>query len=209
MNTIRNRAKDHMPVVLLTLLSIVQALALELLWAYISSHAYLFEATWVALLGWMQVLATMLGVLLIWLIYASTVMRFRWVPATTDSIFPFLIGIVEFTLIAGLGLEHLGTWFLTMAFIFAMMTWVSHLSFRRARQDAENVEFFSKVRPTNLSDYTGTMINVSVMAALGAFFAATGYSGWFALIALLALLGVLLYQIYLTDRYWRLSTEPE
>lgn len=209
MNTIRNRAKDHMPVVLLTLLSIVQALALELLWAHIRSHDYLFDATWAALLGWMQVLATMLGVLLIWLIYASVVMRFRWVPATADSIFPFLIGIVEFTLIAGLGVEHLGIWFLTMAFIFAVMTWVSHLTYRRARQDAENAEFFRVIGPAGIRDYVPTMINVSVMAAAGAFFAVTGYRGWFALIALLALVAVLCFQIILTDRYWRLSTEPE
>ena len=209
MNTIRNRAKDHMPVVLLTLLSIVQALALELLWAHISEHAYLYEATWAALLGWTQVLATMLGVLLIWLIYASIVMRFRWVPATADSIFPFLIGIVEFTLIAVLGMEHLGIWFLTMAFIFAVMTWVSHLSYRRARQDAENAEFFRVVGPAGIRDYVPTIVNVSVMVALGAFFAVTGYRDGFALIALLALIAVMLYQIYLTDRYWRLSTKPE
>ncbi len=209
MNTIRNRAKDHMPVVLLTMLSIVQALALELLWAYVTGQDYLYQATWNALLGWTQVLATMLGILLIWLIYASTVMRFRWVPATTDSISPFVIGIIEFTLIAVLGVEHLGIWFLTMALTFAVMTWVSHLSFRRARQDGENVEFFSKVRPTSLSDYRGTMVNVTVMVALGVFFAVTGYSGWFALLSLAALIALLLYQIHLTDRYWRLSTQPE
>ena len=209
MNTIRNRAKDHMPVVLLTMLSIVQALALELLWAYVTGQDYLYQATWNALLGWTQVLATMLGILLIWLIYASTVMRFRWVPATTDSISPFVIGIIEFTLIAVLGVEHLGIWFLTMALTFAVRTWVSHLSFRRARQDGENVEFFSKVRPTSLSDYRGTMVNVTVMVALGVFFAVTGYSGWFALLSLAALIALLLYQIHLTDRYWRLSTQPE
>ncbi len=209
MNTIRNRAKDHMPVVLLTMLSIVQALALELLWAYVTGQGYLYQATWAALLGWIQVLATMLGILLIWLIYASTVMRFRWVPATTDSISPFVVGIIEFTLIAMLGMEHLGIWFLTMALTFAAMTWVSHLSFRRARQDGENAEFFRNVGPAGLRDYTATMINVTLMVALGVFFEVTGYRGWFALIALLALLALLFFQIYVTDRYWRMSTQPE
>jgi hypothetical protein len=89
------------------------------------------------------------------------------------------------------------------------MTWVSHLTFRRARQDAENAEFFGAVGPASIRDYMPTMINVSVMAVLGTFFAITGYRGWFALIALLALIVVLFYQIYLTDRYWRLSTKPE
>ena len=132
MNTIRIRAKDQMPVVLLTLLSIVQALALELLWDYVSSEDYLYESAWYALIGWMQVSASFMGILLIWLLYSSSVMRFRWVPATVDSVFPFLIGIIEFTLIALLGPGRIGGWFLVLALIFAVMTWVSHVSYRKS-----------------------------------------------------------------------------
>ena len=36
MNPLRDRAKEHFPTVLLTLLSIVQALSLELWWQYLS-----------------------------------------------------------------------------------------------------------------------------------------------------------------------------
>lgn len=45
MTTIRNRAREHLPMVLLTLLSIVQALALELLWAQVRESARLAPAT--------------------------------------------------------------------------------------------------------------------------------------------------------------------
>jgi len=87
-NPLRKRVKDHLPTVLLTLLSIVQAFSLELMWAHVTSHEDLYQLTFVVMLSWLQILATFLGVLVIWLIYASLVLRFRWVPTTSDSVFP-------------------------------------------------------------------------------------------------------------------------
>ena len=43
MDIIRNRATDQFPMVLLTLLSIVQALALELLWDHLRNRPDLYE----------------------------------------------------------------------------------------------------------------------------------------------------------------------
>jgi len=42
-SVIRDRAKEHFPMVFLTLLIIVQALALELLWSHVRGADYLFE----------------------------------------------------------------------------------------------------------------------------------------------------------------------
>jgi len=87
-NTMRKRAKEHFPTVLLTLLSIVQALALELLWSHLRESPYLFELSWITAISWMQILATFLGLVLIWVVYANNVMRFRWVPVTSESVYP-------------------------------------------------------------------------------------------------------------------------
>ena len=84
MNPIRKRAKDHLPTVLLTLLSIVQALALELLWSHLRAANYIFELSWLAFISWAQIAATFLGIVLIWIVYVSNVVRFRWVPTTSD-----------------------------------------------------------------------------------------------------------------------------
>ena len=111
MNPMRNRVKEHFPTVLLTLLSIVQALALELLWSALQETRPLFELTWTALTGWTQITATVLGIVLIWVVYASNAMRFRWVPTTSDSVYPFFIGLMEFMQIEYLGTENLGQWF--------------------------------------------------------------------------------------------------
>ena len=53
MKSIRDRAKKRFPTVLLTLLSIVQALALEFLWDHSRHRPELYEATATALLGWL------------------------------------------------------------------------------------------------------------------------------------------------------------
>ena len=45
MQEIRDRARANLPTVLLTLLSIVQALALEFLWSYIKETPGLLEAS--------------------------------------------------------------------------------------------------------------------------------------------------------------------
>ena len=97
MSDIRDRAKEQLPSVLLTLMSIIQALALEFLWDVVRVTPR--EFTWDAVLDWLQIAANMLGILQLWLFYTSAAMRFRWVPTTQDLLFPFVIGILEFTLI--------------------------------------------------------------------------------------------------------------
>ena len=99
MSAMRDRAKEHFPMVLLTLLSIVQALALELLWSHVVEADYLYESPLDALVTWIQIAATFTGLILIWVVYASNTMRFRWVPVTVDSVYPFIIGVLEFMLV--------------------------------------------------------------------------------------------------------------
>ena len=120
-NQISRRAKANLPTVLLTLLSIVQALALELMWTHLGEQPYLYTWSFIAFLSWLQIGATFLGILLIWLIYSDLVMRFSWVPATTDAIFPFLVGIVEFANISALGPNKIGLWFVLLGVLFAAM----------------------------------------------------------------------------------------
>ena len=80
MEEIRNRARANLPTVLLTLLSIVQALALEFLWGYFKETPDLLDVSWVNMLVWVQLTATLIGLVLIWIVYASHVIRLRWVP---------------------------------------------------------------------------------------------------------------------------------
>lgn len=95
MSKIRRRATKQLPSVLLTLLSIIQAIALESLWERTIHRQEFFEASWIATLGWLQVTVTFSVIVLIWIVYIALLMRFRWTPALTDLALPFAVGIAH------------------------------------------------------------------------------------------------------------------
>lgn len=205
MSVIRDRAKNNFPMVLLTLLSIVQALALELLWNQIHVHTEFYTLSWIAVTGWMRILATLIGILSIWLVYATNSMRFRWVPSTADSFFPFLVGVIQFIMIDNLGPEDLGRWLLALATIFGLMTWVSQLDQKRARRDPDNSEYFESVTPATLKNFVPALVTVSMLAVSAVIVWQQGDAGWFARVAVMFALIALLYQTYLTDMFWKRS----
>ena len=209
MNTFRARAKEHFPMVLLTLLSIVQALALELLWSHVRSTDYLFAATFVALLSWVQIITLFLGLVLIWVVYASNTMRFRWVPSTSDSVYPFLIGVFEFLLIELLGPDDIGLWLIVMAVSFGTMVRVSHKTMQQARQDGDNDAFFSRYEPATLRDFAPQISVVSVLFGSGVVLLVTGHTGIFALIAILMTSAALVWQFRVGAFLWDQTVNQE
>jgi hypothetical protein len=205
MKLIRDRAKEHLPMVLLTLLSIMQALALELLWSHVRESAYLFDMTWTALLTWVQISATFVGIVVIWVAYASTAMRFRWVPITSDSVYPFIVGILEFIMIETLAPEYMGWWFFCLALIFGLMTWVSHTTMRRARLDSENDEFFANLEPATVRDFYPAFMNMFVLILAGTYLGVSGDRGVVALVAILVAFAGLVRQLIVAARFWNFS----
>lgn len=209
MNQMRDRAKEHFPTVLLTLLSIVQALALELLWSHLRESPYLFEPSMTAAISWLQVSATFLGLVLIWVVYANQVMRFRWVPESSESVYPFLIGLIEFMMIESLGPDEIGLWFLFLALIFGMMNWVSHASMRRARQDTDNEAFFSGFEPATLRDFYPVIAIVCVLVLAGIILMISKDQELLALIAILATNAMLGWQFFTAARFWKSTVAKE
>jgi hypothetical protein len=205
MKTIRERAKEHLPMVLLTLLSIVQALALELLWSHVRESSHLFEMTWVALLTWIQIGTSFIGIMVIWLVYASTAMRFRWVPTTSDSVYPFFIGMLEFILIELLAPPYMGWWFICLAMIFALMTWVSQMTMRRARLDGENDEFFVNLKPATVRDFYPAFAIILVLILGGSYLTISADRGIVALIAVSVAFVGIVRQLIVAARFWDLS----
>jgi hypothetical protein len=202
-NPMRERAKEHFPTVLLTLLSIVQALALELLWSHLKQADYLFEPSWAAVIAWIQVAMTLLGIMLIWVIYASNVMRFRWVPGTTDSVVPFFIGLLEFLLIETIGPTQLGAWFALMATLVGLMNWIAHFTMRKARQEGDNEVFFRGLNPATLSDFYPPMLSVAGLALAAVYLWISGDQGIFAICLLLATGALLSRQFFLATKFWK------
>jgi len=201
----RSRAKEHFPSVLLTMLSIVQAVALELLWSHLTESQYLLELTWHSILAWGQVVATFLGIVLIWVVYASNVMRFTRTPVISDLVYPFFIGLVEFMLIANLDPDDLGIWFLLFALTFAMMNRVGHTSMKLARQDRDNDAFFADLAPATIKDFYAQIAVVVVLVLVGVYLTLSGNLGVGALILIVAINALLGYQFYVVAHFWERS----
>ncbi|MFT5577943.1 MAG: hypothetical protein ACI9WS_000695 [Paraglaciecola psychrophila] len=205
MSVIRNRAINNFPMVLLTLLSIVQALAFELLWAEVQGRPELYQWTVTAVIGWAQVVTMLLGIILVWLSYATSVMRFRWMPSTLDSLFPFLVGILQFIMVDNLGIDTMALWLFLLVLLFAGMNWINHHDMTRARLNPENDEFFLSFSPAGLSDYYATMIALGALSLSSVVIVFSDTStvlyGCAALVALM----VVVKQVFVLDSFWQMS----
>lgn len=205
MNTIRNRAKDLFPSVSMTLLSIIQALALEFLWDQIRDSAYLWSFGWDAVLGWLQLVAAMLGILQVWLFNISVAMRFRWTPYGRDLMLPFAIGVLEFIMIDLTGSAYRAWWFVDLAVVYALAAWVGQDLYVRARRDPDNHEFFSVVERARVTDLIIPVVTVT--AFLGSSVAVHVFpdANWLALAGIGFAIISLAYRVVEARHYWNLS----
>tara|TARA_R110002073_G_scaffold132279_1_gene279082 strand:+ start:1282 stop:1944 length:663 start_codon:yes stop_codon:yes gene_type:complete len=203
MSKIRLRAQTHFPTVLLTLISIIQALALELMWSKIVESDWLWNFDIQALIGWGMVVAALLGILQIWVMYSTMVMGFIWQPYLRDSIVPFFIGIQQFMLVALVSEEFNTLWLYVLGSIFISGNWVSHSSFRRARQNPENDDFFGKTNPATLRDFWPAMTIVTGLTIFGIAIDLTQNHTWLPIAALVFANAVLIFQTFRFRRMWR------
>lgn len=203
MESMRSRAKSHLPHVLLTLLSIIQALALELFWSEVHTLEVLFTASWLTVVTWLQVSATFLGILVIWVVYATTVMRFSWVPGISDSVVPFFVGLLQFILIESIGVASAGSWFISLAVIFALMHGETHLIMRRARRDPDNQEFFQQINPATFRDSLASTVMVITLLGFGGYVLAIPDSPGVIAFGFLGSLTLLVWHIVFMGMFWK------
>lgn len=207
MGMMRDRVQRHFPMVLLTLLSIVQALALELLWEHIQNAGGLMEITTSSVVEWAQIIVTLMGIILIWVAYASNTMRFSWVPSTADSVYPFLIGLLEFVQIQLIGAETIGHWAIVMGVIFGAMVLVSHFTIRRARLSGDNGDFFEDSEPAMLSDFYPHIVLIATLLVGGVCVLNKIGAPWLDSLLLLLSFVVLVWQYVSAASFWNSSLE--
>ena len=209
MDNIRDRAKDKFPMVLLTLLSIVQALALEFLWDHARHRTDLLEWSVAVIPGWLQIAATLDVIILIWLMYAGMLMRFRWTPTTMDSTIPFIVGLIQFLMIDIMGAEHFALWVVVVGLTFGTVVVVNHRAMKRARLDVANREFFDQFLPATLRDFVPQIIVVVALLVAGSWIGFSGEQGWFAVLVLIGIFIGLGYETHNATKYWRVSMGQE
>jgi len=202
---IRERATERFPNVLLTLVSIVQALALEVLWSSVEESPYLWSPEPGAWIGWLQVSALFLGIVVVWLFYSSLMMRLIWLPATRDSILPFLIGVLEFSLAEMLEPEHRALWFWLLAVLFVLCSWTSAATFRRARIDPRNQRYFENFDPYSVRSTYAPLGFCVVLTLSGLGTAVWGPESSVAGIGMLLTNVLFVLQILIIRSFWRRS----
>jgi len=204
-DSIRQRAADIFPSVMLTVLSMIQALALELLWSRVAQDSFLWGGGWEAVLGWGELLAALLGILEIWLFYISAVIRFTWVPSLYDSVLPFGIGIVEFSMIELIGPGTLAPWLLGVALLFGMSTWAGQRIALRARQLPSNEEFFTKFKPATRRDFLPATLAIGALVFLAAMIHVLGELRLLSSVAILVVIALIVQQVESTRAFWNRS----
>ena len=95
----REHAIERFPAILITLVSIIQAIALENWWGSLQANLFIIEFSLVFLNSLILHLIVLINVFFIWVLYCQQALRLNWVPRTIDFVFPFYIGIMQFSLI--------------------------------------------------------------------------------------------------------------
>jgi len=199
----RNRIISQFPIVLLTLVSIIQALALELMWEQITSADYLWELSLDAIVIWGMITVTLMGILQLWITYSMMVMGFTWQPGIGDSILPFVIGILEFLMINLIGSQFNPLWLYVLASLFVITNWVVHSSLRKARIEGKNESFFRDRDRATLKDFAGAIAIVLVCVIFGMLTTVFREQLWVALIAVVTMNIALVLQMYTSGRFWQ------
>jgi hypothetical protein len=205
LDSIRLRAKAIFPSVMLTVLSMVQALALELLWTRAVESPVAWAMNWTAVIFWLQLVAVLLGLLQIWLFYISIVIRLVWVPSIFDSVIPFGLGLVEFALVELTQPGMMVAWLCTVALLGGSTIASGQWIFLRARREAENREFFDAVSPATRQDLVPVGGASLIVFALAILIAITGEQPAITTAAVLGVIASVAYQSNSTRDFWNRS----
>ncbi len=202
MNENLERARELLPAVVLTVLSMIQALALELFWTRILETESLWRVSLEALIDWLQLIVMFDGILIIWIVYVSFVLRFSWLPSIEDTVIPFFIGLLEFAMIDQIHSGSLGLWFILLAAVFAIATASSHFTLRRARLDPANAYFFRNLEPATWRDYRMSIVVCITLVSFGILLLLFGNSRLLALAGLLFAIAAMTVQFLRSRYYW-------
>lgn len=208
MQETRSRARDLSPSLVVTLLSIVQAIALETLVSSVRETSFLWMGDLRAAVGWMQVAIAFQGIIVLWVAYVGLVVRFVWIPRIRDMVIPFVLGIFQFVLASALEPEWLVWWLLLLALLMVIGTITNSSIFLAASKLEENREHFavlSKLSPGIYgfwSLYSPLMIFVALILSSALLVSIYGATTRIALVALFLTNLVLVVQFMQIRFYW-------
>ncbi len=163
-----DRLLDYMPTYYVTLVSIIQSIALGLLFAALFNEVSgitrgTFDPIWTILIT-----GTFFLIISIWITYTRTVPAMRVIPQTLDAIVPFFFGLTQALAIFCISLHEIA-WFyfsLSSCAVVAILQYIH--SFRQARLHYEkNREFLEKMGPWDRKAIMMAVIRGSIFIIFG------------------------------------------
>ena len=195
----QQRAVELFPSVLLSVLGVIQALAFELLWEEGLPGVARWRDAGATATGVLQAFAVFQGGIVMWALYASLVLRLRWLPSVRDLVVPFVLGALQFALVELMAPAQLAWWFAVLALIFALAIATNYAAYVAAgRLDPAILRGESQV----LSSYAPSLVTVAGLVACAGLVAWTGPTSPAATAAVLAANAGLLVQLLVLRRFW-------
>ena len=207
MERIRSQAKEMFPSVYLTLLSMIQALALEALWSAVNERSHLWEGGPGTVSAWLQVTATAQTIFFVWIAFTLLVIRLRWAVSVWDSAIPFVLGFAQFALVALIAPGRMHLWFFVASATAAFGVWGNYALTREALREPENVEVIAAYgRTGHLAAYGPLVAWVLYGLLAGGLVRAFGEAGRLG-VALTAIANVLAFGLILwVADSWRIAS---
>ncbi len=195
----------QLPAVLLTLISIIQAIALDMLWSSATATLTFSDFSSAALTGWLQAFTTLLMLIVVWMTFVGLLMRFVWTPALSDTALPFIVGLLQFAVIEASVPDRFGFWLIGIGMLSLVMSFLTQRYFKRARSNPQNAEFFQQVSPATWRDFLPSIIGSAYAIGVGTALLFFSVAAWEANLLILPIIAGLAYHIFDQNRYWILS----
>jgi hypothetical protein len=137
---VKQRLKDSFSLVYLTLLSVIQGVALADLALIVGAGYQQFTVV-----RWLLVLVNLGVVITIWHTFTMHITLWCWIPDLRDTVIPFMIGAVELVFNHTISLS-LSAWLFMMVIIASMAILAIWYVDRRAKEEDENTLMLSLLR---------------------------------------------------------------
>ncbi len=176
-----------------------------MLWSKSIAQIGPVELTPVFVTASLQALATLLILIMVWTSFVSLLMRFVWIPSLLDTALPFLVGILQFALIEYATPDRLGEWFILQSALILVITFVTHIYYKKARLDPGNSEFFKTLSPATWRDMVPEFAWAAIGFAVGLAILFLDVDGWLKCGTIIVVIIALAHFVFEQNKYWKKS----
>ncbi|HSM36456.1 MAG TPA: hypothetical protein VK837_08685 [Longimicrobiales bacterium] len=166
--TPREKALTQFPAVYLTLVSVVQAIALEVLVARVVAVRPAFALSADAVIVWLEVVLLVLTIFYGWVSYTLLVTLAQWVLRAFDFAAAFSVGLMQFVAIGFIGPGSFTAFCSMVAVGFGFGAFVSHSNTGVAARRPENLTVMRSMPRRRLTFLLGLVGLSGVAGALAA-----------------------------------------